>query len=793
MDMKVSMLLKLVDQFTQPLERARTSLGQFRKGVEDNISKPFKKGAAPLFDPAQFEANIERSNQRIAAARARLLGAFGQALVLSAPIKLAAGFDQSFKGLEKVVEAPLSRLQELREFALDTSAKIPVAARDIVELMAAAAQGGVPQEALEAFTLFTTRASVAADIAGQEIGDIFAKLRNNYKLTQDGIEALGDSANHLSNSMAAKAAEIFDFTNRAAGAAEILKFNAVQMNAIGAALVASGIVPETAARGFNAFANKVLTGGKAIDAALKSVDVSREDLLAGLRERGPEAFADFLETLAQKGDAGTRALAEIVGLDFADDFTKLLGNTQTLRQALDLVKDPGEFKGSIFDEAAKQAEGAEKRTALLFNKITKAGIQIGDVLLPVFLEIVDGVGKVIDTVSAWAAANPELFGMLVKLAAGALALGIALRLLSFGFALVGGGVVRAIPVFARMASGLRQITPSAIQASLGLARIKGAFALLAPTIAGGLGALKRFAGAARALSPINWAAIVKQPNWGLLIKPLVWFGKGATRLIPVIGWTLFAAEVGFFAWDAIIKPLGWDKFIDIDGLTSLMSTALAKIGSLWDSVRNRISGAFAVPATDVPAGATAPDAPAADVPARAGRSKKRRPLSDTALRETPSAGRVTEPNGEPSADGVTPRAAPGTGAGTGSVSVSGSVSGSPSGQASAPARLIEGLRSLDQAAGREIEGSADRAGKTLQEAGAKSGTLLGDQAVAALAQQAQALGAKIGDAAVSRISQANIKVQATVSTSGTIPAHFTGAQRRKASRAKGAALHDGVE
>ncbi len=95
------------------------------------------------------------------------------------------------RGLDKVLDVSAERLNTLRKFAIETSAQVPVAARDLLELMSNAAQGGVPQEELEAFSLYVAKAAVAFDMAGGEIGD---RLPNSATSTSSTSKALSNLA-----------------------------------------------------------------------------------------------------------------------------------------------------------------------------------------------------------------------------------------------------------------------------------------------------------------------------------------------------------------------------------------------------------------------------------------------------------------------------------------------------------------------------------------------------------------------------------------------------------------------
>ena len=457
--MNVSVIVSLIDRYSAEASKFKRTLQGMRTGVRDfghGLEEVVTSGLAARFDERAFGDHLNRLEARASHARSRLTGALGMALSLAAPVKLAADFDQSFKGLEKVVGAPLKRLQELRKFALDTSAIVPVAAKDIIELMAEAAQGGVPVNELEAFSLYVANAAVAFDMAGAQIGERFARLRNVYRLNREGLKTLGDATNHLSNNMAAKAAEITNFANRAAGAAKIFNLTAIETGSVGAAMIAAGIIPETAARGFNAMATRVEANAKGVEDAFEALGTSREQFLGDLDTDGAAEIRNLFAAMAES-KKGMEALIALVGQDFADDFAKFLGNPELLKQALELTGDAAAYAGSAVEEARKQASGATRQFDLLKNRLTRTAILIGTVLLPPLLKLAETVGGVTDQFAAWAQANPELASVLVQSADAMLAFGIASRVAGFLWAASGLRLFRFLGLFMRLGRAGRNV------------------------------------------------------------------------------------------------------------------------------------------------------------------------------------------------------------------------------------------------------------------------------------------------------------------------------------------------
>nr|WP_019223998.1 phage tail tape measure protein [Bartonella rattaustraliani] len=456
--MDVSLVVRFVNHLQEGIASAKRDLKAFSADVahfQHQTRKHFK-GWFELEHLKDATADAENAFNH---ARGRMVGALAQTATLIAPLYKAMQFDQSMKGLEKVLDAPLDRLKELRRFALETSRKIPLAAREVLELMTSASQAGIGEKDLEAFSIYAAKAAVAFDMTGDQIGERFAKLRNVFKLNQAGIEDLGDAINHLSNHMAAKASEVSDFTNRATGAATMFKLTARETAAFGTAMISAGIIPESAARGFNTMSARIQAGGKHIEDAFTNIGLSRQKFMEDLEKDATGTLVRFFHVLG-KSEQGMRSLIAIAGRDFIGDFAKLVGNPELLGQALDYIKDPQVFKGSVEQEADKQATGAMRQFELLQNRIVALGISIGEVLLPPVNSLMDSVGGFVNGLMAWANAHPTLTAVIIKTIAALMAFNIALRVLRFTFAGTRLGILQLITSFIKMGAVSRTLQAS---------------------------------------------------------------------------------------------------------------------------------------------------------------------------------------------------------------------------------------------------------------------------------------------------------------------------------------------
>ncbi|MEH6740501.1 MAG: phage tail tape measure protein, partial [Sulfitobacter sp.] len=251
----------------------------------------------------------------------------------------AIAFESAMADVNKVVEfeSPAG-FEKFSSDILDMTTRIPVAARGLAEISAEAGAAGIALEDNLRFTEFTAKSAVAFDFAASRAGESFAKIRNVYQLSQTGIEGMADAVNHLSNNMASKAPEIVDFINRAGGAAPMLKASAVEMAAIGSAMIATGTAPEVAARGITTLATKLEVGGKKVEGALKAVGLTHKGLMAQIETNPGEGLITLFEAI-KNSPKGTEALKDLVGQDFVDDFAKITSRSDLLAASLRLVGD----------------------------------------------------------------------------------------------------------------------------------------------------------------------------------------------------------------------------------------------------------------------------------------------------------------------------------------------------------------------------------------------------------------------------------------------------------------------
>lgn len=368
------------------------------------------------------------------------------------PVKLAIDFESAMADVKKVSDFDAPGFEKFSADVLELSTRLPMAADGLAAIAAAAGQSGIAREELLTFTEDAAKMGVAFDISAAEAGSAMTGLRNNFKLTQDGVRLLGDSMNALANSMDAKASAIVNFANRAGGTAKTYGMTGQEVAALGAAFLDAKVGVEEASTATNTMLVNLGTASKlpkAAQAGFKSLGLSASALEKAFKEDAQGALLGFLQVVKKSKDP-MGALTDIFGKDHAPKIVRLMNNLDRYQDALKTVSDKDKYAGSMQNEYAVRARTTANNIQLLKNTVSKLGITVGSVLLPPLNKAFGALGPMVSGVADFAKRN-EWLTQAVAMAGGAF---VAFRVgaLIFRYAMSGarsgcilaGGAIRTV-------------------------------------------------------------------------------------------------------------------------------------------------------------------------------------------------------------------------------------------------------------------------------------------------------------------------------------------------------------
>lgn len=211
---------------------------------------------------ARVNSALEKNSAAISATKGQLATITGTAAALGAavyagPVQASMDFESAMSDVAKVVDGLkgsgtgelTQEYYNMRDAILDLSAKIPMTAKELTEIAAAAGSAGIAREEITRFAEDAAKMGVAFDISADQAGEWMAKWRTSFGMTQDEVISLSDKINYLSNTTAANAEQISTIVTKIGPLGEVAGFASGEIAAMGAALVAVGVNEDVAATG----------------------------------------------------------------------------------------------------------------------------------------------------------------------------------------------------------------------------------------------------------------------------------------------------------------------------------------------------------------------------------------------------------------------------------------------------------------------------------------------------------------------------------------------------------------
>jgi TP901 family phage tail tape measure protein len=382
--------------------------------------------------------NFQRSmEEKASAARGKLLRSTTlMTAALAGPVVAAMNFESAMADVRKVVdfETP-QQFKEMGEDILSLTRRIPMTARDLADIVAAAGQAGIARNELLAFAESAAKMGVAFDITAEQAGQMMAQWRTAFKMSQKQVVELADQINYLGNTTAASAPKISDIVTKIGPLGEIGGVAAREIVALGATIGSVGIQEEVAATGIKNLILRLNSGASATDRqkkAFKSLGLSATKLAKAMQEDASGAILSVIEALGKIPEyKRTAILTDLFGRESVAAIAPLITNIDKLRENLRKVGDATQYQGSMEKEFKERSETTANAIRILANNINILSVNLGSFLLPPLAATAKRLSAVSDKIAKWTKAHPQLTKVLVLGTAGLLAFRVAMAAAEF--------------------------------------------------------------------------------------------------------------------------------------------------------------------------------------------------------------------------------------------------------------------------------------------------------------------------------------------------------------------------
>lgn len=554
-----SLIVRLVDRVSRPARGITNSL----MGIQRAGSRA---GQTTFGD--RLAAGIRRNDAALASARGGLIdaaaGFYALRTAIAAPVRAAMEFESAMADVAKVVDFPTPEaFDQFQASLLRMSRELPMSVNQLAEMAAIGGSSGLSGDNLVQFVDQAARLGVAFDITAEEAGAFQNAMRNALGMDLTQVLSLGDAINHVSNSMAATAPQLTNFMGRVAGDLEGFGFSAEQATAFGAAMIASGHGADVAATSFRNM-GRYLTLGASNSArtrnALRSIGLEATDVAARMQQDAVGTTLDVFERIGQMPEEMQAALRSDIFGNEARALPGIISNLDLIREALGYVEDESQYAGSAFREFEARAGTFQNAVQIFQNRLQGLQVVIGSALIPAINDLMEAISPVVDRITEFAQANPELVSNVMAAAASMVALKVAVAGLRFVGLLGRGGAL------ALLSAGLNTVG----RASMGLYAAAAANVAYQRSLAGMAGA----------------GTLTGLQRLGAAVRGMAFAVPGVAMLSGVFGWLATAAAAVGAAIAGITAPV-WGA---IAAAVALVAAAGYSLWKWWDRITGTLSG-----------------------------------------------------------------------------------------------------------------------------------------------------------------------------------------------------------
>lgn len=377
-------------------------------------------------DAQAFTSGLDQSKRRISAI-GKDLQSVGSSLTKSvtlpltliggAAIKTATEFESGFAGVRKTVDATEEEFAGLRTELVNLSTELPATAESIFTIAEAAGQLGIEKQNIVDFTKTMLDLGNTTNISAEEGATAMARLANVTGLSQEQFSNLGSSLVDLGNNLATTEGEILEMSARLAGAGTTAGLTVADITGLAGALTSVGINAEAGGTAFSKvminMAAAAAEGGEAIAKTAEVAGMSGEAFAEAFETDPARAIQSFVEGLGRIKESGgdlfgTLEELGIKEIRLRDALLRTANAGDLVGEALDISNEAFIENTALVAEAEQRYNTTASQMTVFLNKLTALGAQIGDLLLPALIKLVDAATPILEWIGEMVTAFGEL-------------------------------------------------------------------------------------------------------------------------------------------------------------------------------------------------------------------------------------------------------------------------------------------------------------------------------------------------------------------------------------------------
>lgn len=361
--------------------------------------------------------------------------ALGTSVIM--PLKVAIEFESSMADVKKVVDFDTPKqFKEMEDDILKLGRTLPITHDGIAKLVAAAGQAGIAREDLLAFATDAGKMAVAFDdLTADKAGEMMAKWRTGFKMSQDEVRGLADQINYLANESASSTTTLADILTSVGALGEVGGLSASSILALGTTMASVGVNQDIAATGIKNFMLSLVSGESATksqEEAFKKLGLTSMEVAKGMQADSEGTVLKVLESVSKLDKVQQAStLQNLFGKESLGAISPLLTNLDNLKKNLDAVSDKTKYAGSVNKEYDTRNGTTANNLILLGNTISEISIRFGSLLLPAINAVIEPLRLIGVGISGFVENFPILSKVMGIAVVGAIGLSLGLSAIGF--------------------------------------------------------------------------------------------------------------------------------------------------------------------------------------------------------------------------------------------------------------------------------------------------------------------------------------------------------------------------
>lgn len=398
---------------------------------------------------------VRAASEKRSELRGRMMEAVVPVMTLAAPVASAIKFESAMADAAKTIDGMRDSSGKLtpKYYEMEAAIKqmgrtLPLTHEELAKLFAAGGQQGMGSvKDLQEFTTMSAHMAVAFGMSTEEAADAIGGYRTAMHLSFKDTRDMLDLMNQFANTTSASEKGIADIVRRIGPLGRVGGVAAKPMTALAATLDAMKVAPEVAATGIkNLILN--MTAGAAVTkqqkAAFAQLGIDTVKLAKQMQTDGPAAIISVLEAVKKLPKAQQLSLMQqIFGKESLGAIAPLLDSLDQVKKNLIISGDSAAYAGAMQAEFENRSRTTANALILAKNRVAELGVNVGSVLLPPIVGLLEILGPLVSGVAEFAQQNRGLTTVVVGAAAALMALHVGGLAAAYAGASIAGGWARA--------------------------------------------------------------------------------------------------------------------------------------------------------------------------------------------------------------------------------------------------------------------------------------------------------------------------------------------------------------